>query len=89
MNELHELITVLAGFLAAAFAVLRLTLNQTRGFTERLVQFFEESLARHDETVRGFSRAVDRLEDGVRENTLLVRNMAEWLQVSTPVGGGR
>lgn len=89
MNDLHELITVLAAFLASAVAVLRLTLNQTKGFTERLVQFLEESLNRQDETIRGFCTAVERLDSGVRENTVLVRHVAEWLQVSTPLGGSR
>lgn len=89
MTSLHELITLLAGFLATAFAILRLTLNQTRGFTERLVQFFEDSLRRQDETIAGFRDAVDRLNDSVQENSLLVRHVAEWLHVSSPVGGSR
>lgn len=89
MTSLHELVTLLAGFLATAFAILRLTLNQTRGFTERLVTFFEDSLHRQEETIAGFRDAVDRLNDSVQENSLLVRHVAEWLQVSNPVGGSR
>ncbi len=82
----HELIPTLAGFLAAALAVLRLTVSQSKAFTERLLAFFEHSLTRQDESIDCLSAAVTELNQGVRENTLLVRQVAEWLQVSTPVG---
>ena len=64
-----------------------MTLNQTRGFAERLVSLLEASLAKQDETLTGFRATVDRLNESVHENTLVIRHVAEWLQVSTPVGG--
>ena len=89
MNNLNELITVLAGFLATAFAILRMTLSQTKGFAERLVSLLEASLAKQDETLVGFRHTVDRLTESVHENTLVIRQVAEWLQVTTPVGGSK
>ncbi|MBS1721793.1 MAG: hypothetical protein JSS66_02170 [Armatimonadetes bacterium] len=81
MNEWNELVTLLAGFLATAFAILRLAVAQNRGVMDRFVSFLEGAVQRQDHTIDGLREAVERLNDGVRENTLLVRQMSEWLQV--------
>lgn len=83
----NELLTLLASFLATAFAILRLAVTQNRAAMDRFVNFLEDSLKRQDQTIDGFREAVEQLRDGVRENTLLVRQMSEWLHVSTPGGG--
>lgn len=86
ITEWHELVTVMAGFLATAIAILRLALNQHKGFLERFMGFFDDSLKRQTEAVENLRNAVTSLSEGVRENSQLLLHMTEWLQVSSPVG---
>jgi dynactin complex subunit len=86
MMEWHELVTVMAGFLATSFAILRLALNQHKNFLERFMGFFDDSLKRQTETIENLRSAVTSLSEGVRENSHLLQHVTEWLQVSTPVG---
>ena len=87
MNELTELMTLFAGFLATALTIVRLTLVQTKGLTERLVGLIEASLNKQDDNLARFRETFDKLNENVHENTLVVRQVAEWLHVATPSGG--
>lgn len=87
MNTFNELFTISAGFIGTAFAILRMAMGQTKGFAERLIALIEDSLRKQDETIAGFRESVEKLNSSVQENTLVTRQVAEWLQISTPVGG--
>jgi hypothetical protein len=76
-----SLLSLVAGVAASAFAVAQLALRQHRAMTDRFVTFVETSLAKHEEAMVGFRDAVAHLDDGVRENTLVVQRMSERLGV--------
>lgn len=77
-----SLFGLVAGVAASAFAVAQLALRQHRALTERFVTFVETSLDRHEKSMDGFRDAVAHLDDGVRENTQVVRRVAERLSVA-------
>ncbi len=79
--EWRETLVLLGGFVASAFALVRLALAQQRAVTDRFVGFLEESLRRQDETVDGFREALSALNCGLRENSQILRRVAERLQV--------
>lgn len=83
-----SLVSLVAGVAASAFAVAQLALRQHRVMTDRFVTFVETSLARHEKSMAGFRDAVTHLDDGVRENTQVVRRISERLGVSFREGGG-
>ena len=72
-----ELLALLGGFVAGAFALLRLMLNQQRVLTERFVGFLEDLVRRQEEASANFEAALAQLSDNVRENSALVARMAE------------
>jgi hypothetical protein len=78
----QEPTALLAGFAGSAFALMRLALTQHKSLTDRFVGYVETSAGRQDETLRGLKSSVDALRDGVRENTQVVRRIAERLHVA-------
>jgi len=74
-----ELLGVVGGLVASAFALVRLTLHQQRGLTDRFLSFLEASLRRQESTIAEFQTSLQSLEDSVRENTKLVRSLVEKL----------
>ncbi|MCW5937454.1 MAG: hypothetical protein KIT11_09130 [Fimbriimonadaceae bacterium] len=88
MEHWHELFVVLGAFVASSFAVVRLALGQQRAVSDRFMAYLEAETVRQSVAMENLRQAVERLSDGVRENTLLTRQLAEWLQVSTPIGRG-
>ena len=86
MTEWHELVTVMAGFLASSFAILKLALGQHRLVMEKFLGFFEESSKQQAKSVDDLRVAVDSLSEGVRENSHLLQYLTEWLQVGAPAG---
>ncbi len=90
MNEVpwQGFFGLVAGVAAAAFAVAQLAMRQQRALTDRFVSFVEASLDRHDKALRQFRDAVAHLDDGVRENTHVVRRVAERLNVVFTRGDG-
>ena len=74
-----ELLPALAGFIASAFAVVRITLGQQKALTDRFLSFLEASLRRQEAAVDEFRGTLQTLDDSVRENTALVRRLSERL----------
>jgi hypothetical protein len=72
-----ELLTVLATFVGAAFALVRHTLGQHRAMTDRFVTFLETSLKRQEEVNERFQSALENLTENVRENSLLLGRLSE------------
>lgn len=74
-----ELLGVVGGLVASAFALVRLTLHQQRGLTDRFLTFLEASLRRQESTISEFQSTLNSLENSVRENTKVVRSLVERL----------
>ncbi len=74
-----ELLGVVGGLVASAFALVRLTLHQQRGLTDRFLTFLEASLRRQESTISEFQGTLNSLESSVRENTKVVRSLVERL----------
>jgi uncharacterized protein YigA (DUF484 family) len=72
-----ELLTVLATFVGAAFALIRHTLAQHKAMTDRFVTFLEASLKRQEEVNERFQSALENLTENVRENSTLLGRLSE------------
>lgn len=72
-----ELITVLASFVGTAFALVKVSLAQSRAMTERFVSFLESSIHRQEGINDGFRAAIEQLSESVRENSHVLTRMAE------------
>jgi len=68
---------VVGGIVASAFALLRLTLHQQRGLTDRFLSFLEASLGRQEKAAAEFQSTIDALDASVRENTKVLRTLVE------------
>lgn len=77
MTMLPEVLAVVASFVGTAFAIVRLSLAQSRAMTERFVAFLEASIRRQEEINSGFQSAIDRLATCVRENSAMLQRLAE------------
>lgn len=73
----RELVTVLATFVGAAFALVRHALAQHRAMTDRFVTFLEAALKRQEEVNERFQSALENLTENVRENSTLLARMSE------------
>lgn len=80
MTDWPNLLGVVGAFVASAFALMRMTLNQQKALTDRFVGFLEASLRNQESTILGFRQSVDQLRDTVQENTVVVRHIAERLK---------
>lgn len=86
MIDLHELITILAAFLATSIAILRLAVVQNRTVTERLINHFENASSKQIELSNQLRTSLDSLSGNVHENSILVRQLLDWVQLSNPIG---
>ena len=82
MEDWQQIVALVSGLAASAFALVRLILNQQKVITERFVGFLEASLRRQEATIAGFRSSIENLSAGVNENTQVVRRLAEHAQIT-------
>lgn len=83
MQNLTELLAVLAAFVGASFTLARMTLTQQQRSTDRFVAFLQESLVRQEATIGSFRGSIENLSEAIAEHNRLLRRVAE------KAGGGR
>ncbi|HRJ26612.1 MAG TPA: hypothetical protein PLO61_03760 [Fimbriimonadaceae bacterium] len=69
--------TVLSGAITSAYAVARISLGHQQAVVARFMTFLEGVVARQEAQSERFSDSIDRLAEGVREHTILLRQMSE------------
>ena len=72
-----NLIAVVGGVAGSAFALLRLVMRQHPNLTDRFVGFLETSLTRQETTLNGLADSLAGLDEGVRENSKMMRMLGE------------
>lgn len=77
MQNLTELLAVLATFVGASFTLVRMTLAQQQRSTERFVAFLEASLVRQEATIGSFRGSLDNLSEAIAEHNALLRRVTE------------
>ncbi len=82
----EQLALAIVALFGSALALIRASLGQQKSVTERFVAYLEQSSREILDNNRRLTQAVDALGTGVRENTLLIRSVAESLKA--PRGGG-
>lgn len=70
-----EMMTLIAGFIGSAFALVRLSFNGHRAMAERFVSYLEQSLSRHESVNDGFRKAIEELTTNVRENSVMLSRL--------------
>jgi len=81
IDNLSELLTLLATFVGSAVALARYSLNQHRAMVDRFVTFLESSLRRQEETNARFQAALEDLTTNVRRSSQLLSKVAKRLDI--------
>ncbi len=76
-----ELAMLLGGVVAGVLALSRLIIGQQRALVDQFVRFVETSSRHLDESQKEVASAIRALSEGTRENTTLLRHLAEQLGV--------
>jgi hypothetical protein len=66
-------------FAASAFTLVRFALRENRSVTDRFTTFLESALATQEEVNQGFQRAIESLNENVRDNSALLGRVLEKL----------
>lgn len=82
IGALKELVALLAGVGAGAFALARMSLSQQRTLIDRFMAFVETGTSRHEAASQGLQFAIERLGEGIAENTQLVNRIADRLRIT-------
>lgn len=76
-SDWPHLVAVVGGIAGSAFALVRMVLNQQQTITTRLVSFLESSLQRQESALDSLGDSIQRLSNGIQENTNLLRRATE------------
>lgn len=77
MSGSAEMIGLVGGFVASAFALVRFALCQNKALTERFMGFLENAVERQERANGRFENALNGLSANVQEHTNLLSRLAE------------
>ncbi|MBL8065731.1 MAG: hypothetical protein JNM34_07720 [Chthonomonadaceae bacterium] len=85
MTDYQQLVTVLAAFLATALALTKLTLSQSKSFTDKVASLMEDTFRKQEAALKDLDLSVGKLDASVVENTLVLKQVSEHLYEKRPV----
>jgi hypothetical protein len=78
MDTGHEMWIFSGGLVAAAFAVVRLSMHFNRTFMDRLMRLMEANARQQNEAIHRLADAVEDLRLHAQEHNIAIRRAEEW-----------
>ncbi len=86
MDAQHEMWAFAGGLVAAAFAIVRLSMHFNRVFVDRLMRFMDENSRAQAAAIDRLSQSVEDLRNNLLEHSAALRRSGEWAQTFTHGG---